>query len=262
MSYGNWLPKQAPPPLAGKNGEAFFQRLGEMFDEQQDRFRQGVLARFTTKGSVDANGIYGTPPSDALDATGNDRGLPRATTEIIAGGDSAGVIAAKDLAYSTRLQAAWTIWDYAGSHYGVLRALQIAGFANMVIVQDNGRYSQLTGSAGTIADLAFGTLMGCVDRPSSHAGWMFDPLRGTFWAQFGILFTADAAILQNATGWRALNDTVKKWGPAARNYHGAWVILSGAGVWGWPTGTTLGAGTLGGDSTRVIPANGSPAYVI
>jgi|GEM_PF-5388316 len=249
MSYASWLPKQAPPPLAGPNGSALLQRLGEMFDEQRDRLLQGTLARFPAKGSVDGNGVYGTPPSDALDAMGEDRGLPRGPSET-------------DIAYATRLQAAWASWDYAGSHYGVLRALQIAGYSNMVIVQDNGRYSQLTGSAGTIADLAFGTLMTCVDRPGATPGWMFDPLRGVFYSQFGIVFTADAANLQTPAGQAVLTGTVNDWKPAKANYVGAWVILSGGGVLGWPIGQTLGSGTLGGDQTRVIPGDGSPAFVI
>lgn len=246
--YRDWLPAQAPPPLAGPNGAALLQREGEMLDEYRDRLNQGVLARFPVKGSVGADGVYSTPPSDALDTIGSDRGLARATGET-------------DAAYAVRLQAAFSIWDYAGSHYGLLRALERAGFAAMVIVQDNGRYSQLTGSAGTIADLAFGTLMTCVDRPSSHAGWMFDPLQGVFWSQFGIVFTADAAILQTAAGWATLNKIVKQWAPASANYVGAWVILSGA-VFGWPTGQTWGASTWGGDSTRTIPGDGSPAFVV
>lgn len=249
MSYSRWLPAQAPPPLAGPNGSVLLQRLGEMFDEQRDRLLQGVLARFPVQGSVDANGVYGIPPSDALDAMGEDRGLPRAPSEA-------------DAAYAVRLQAAWDQWDYAGSHYGLLRALQVAGYSAMVIVQDNGRYAQLTGGAGTVADLSMGTLMTCVDRPGTTAGWMFDPLQGVFYSQFGLVFTADAANLQTPAGQAVLNQIVAAWKPAKTNYTMAWVILAGAGVLGWPTGQTLGSGTLGGDQTRVIPGDGSAAYVI
>lgn len=254
MSYAKWLPAQAPPPLAGPNGSALLRRLGEMFDEQRDRLIQGVLARFPAQGSVDPNGIYGPPPSDAQDAMGEDRGLPRATTESA---DNGG---AHDLAYGVRLQAAWDTWDYAGSHYGLLRALQIAGYTAMVIVQDNGRYAQLTGGAGTVADLSLGTLMTCVDRPGATAGWMFDALKGVFYSQFGIVFTADAANLQSIAGQKILVDIVNEWKPAKANFVAAWVIIAGGSVLGWPTGRTLGTGTLGGDWTRVIPGDGSPAY--
>jgi len=251
VGYNSWTPKQAPPPLAGPNGAAFFQRLGEMFDEQADRLRQGVLARNTTQGSVDANGIYGTPPSDALDAMGSDRGLPRGPAEVIAGGDSPSTIASKDAAYAARLQAAWDTWDYAGSHYGVLKALQIAGFTSPsgIIVQDNGRYSQITGSGGTVADLTIGALAACVNRGGA-AGWTFD-FRTDFYAQFGLVYTSMPSLLNTASGQSLHNSIVNRWRPANKNFIGTYVIASGR-IWGFaaspPTLPTWGTGNWGGSN--------------
>lgn len=238
MSYAKWLPAQAPPPLAGPNGNALFQRLGEMFDEQRDRLLQGVLARFPTQGSVDANGIYSTPPSDAQDAMGEDRGLPRASGET-------------DAAYATRLQNAWDTWDYAGSHYGVLRALSVAGYItpSAIVVQDNGRYARLTGGAGTVADLSFGTLAACADR-SGNPGWLFD-FQTDFYSRFALVYTSMPAALNTKSGQTVHNQIVNQWRPAKANFVGTYVIASGR-IWGFaaspPALPTWGTGNWGGSN--------------
>jgi hypothetical protein len=249
MSYRTWLPAQAPPPLAGPNGTALLQRLGEMFDEQRDRLLQGVLARFPVQGSVDGNGTYSTPPSDALDAMGVDRGLPRAASEVILVADSVAVAAAKDALYAARLQAAWDTWDYAGSHYGVLRALEAGGYSSpkAIIVQDNGRWSQL---AGTIADLAFGTLAACVNRPSSAPGWFFD-FQTDFYARFALVYTSMPTALNTKSGQTVHNQIVNLWGSAKTNFVGTSVITGGR-IWGFAASpVTLpvwGTGTWGGST--------------
>ena len=81
--------------------------------------RQSILAGFPTKGALDsinfpANPQYALAPSDALDAIGFDRGLPRGVAESPA--DNGG---AKDQAYAARLLGAWQAWKYGGSHYGL-----------------------------------------------------------------------------------------------------------------------------------------------
>jgi len=264
MSFGDWLPKQAPPPLAGPNGSVFFQREGEMFDEQRDRLLQGVLARFPTQGSVDANGVYGTPPSDALDAMGQDRGLPRGPAEVIAGGDSAGTIAAKDLAYATRLQAAWTTWDYAGAHYGILRALEIAGFVSPhgIIVQDNGRWSQITGSAGNIADWTFGALQTCINR-GGIPGWTFDN-QTDFYARFALIYTSMPSLLNTAAGQTLHNQLINAWRPANKIFFGTYVIASD-GIWGFgaspPALGTWGTGNWGGSTYTWTNGSDSLPYI-
>jgi hypothetical protein len=236
--YQKWLPQQGAEWLSGLRGQALKRALGAELDYQTGRLLQGLLARFPTKGNVDANGLYGLPPTDALDQQGLDRRLRRGPGE-------------SDDDYADRLYAAWEAWTFAGSHYGVLRALANAGYADMVIVQQNGRYAQLTGSAGDITDLAFGDLMTCASRPSDPPGWLFDP-RDDFYAQFGIVFTADAANLSSASGQAILNEIVKEWKPGKAYYAGAWVIVSGMTL-GWPTGRTLGTDPdLGGNSINFI----------
>ncbi len=255
-AYANWLPTQGVPDtpndggwLRGTQGQALSRALGTEADLQQFLLLQGLLARFPTKGNADSDGKYGLAPADALDQTGADRLLRRGPAE-------------SDAAYAPRLQAAWDAWEFAGSHWGVLRALQLAGYADMLIVQDNGRYCYLTGSTGDIAtDLAFGTLMTCLNRPGDANGWMFDG-RVDFYSRFAIVFTADAANLADPSGQKILVDIVNQWKPSKDQFVAAYVILAGQ-LMGWPTGRTLGTEpNLGGNSVRVIPGDGSAPVVI
>jgi hypothetical protein len=250
MSYATYMPTIGPSILRRTNGAALGATTGAALDDQRNRLLQGVLARFPLKGNVDSTGAYGPPPSDAIDQQLSDRGLRRGPAE-------------SDASAGARVQSAWDDYVFAGSHWGVLRQLQIAGYANMNTVQDNGRYAYLTGSSGNIAtDLAFGTLMTCADRTGVTPGWMFDARRGAYWSQWGLLFTADATDLQTVGGQAILNSIVASWGPGTANYVGAWVILAYR-VLGWPTTRTLGSGgTLGTASHRFIPPDGSPAFVV
>ncbi len=267
MGYTNWLPKQLPGGFSRTQFIALMKSTGQLLDAQEDLLRQAVLAGFPTKGALDlinfpANPQYALAPSDALDAIGSDRGLPRAAVETPA--DNGGT---NDQAYAARLLGAWEAWKYGGSHYGLLRALALAGYTDMVIVQQNGRDAQLTGSSGTVADLSLGTLMTCADRLNPPwltvpPGWMFDGGPQTFWAKFGIVFTADASNLQPngdgsiSPGQAALLNVAKGWKPSEMIYDGAYVILAGITL-GWPTGRTLGTDpNLGGNSVRIIPGDG------
>lgn len=265
-SFGSWLPRQVPGPWKRRNGQGLWTATGKFLDAQEELMRQAILVGFPTKGGLDSinfptNPQFAIAPSDALDAIGFDRGLPRAVAESPA--DNGGV---KDQAYAARLLGAWEAWKYGGSHYGLLRALQLAGYADMVIAQVNGRYSQLTGSAGTIADMTQGWLMTCADRPTVPPGFMLRYDSNTFWSEFAIVFTADHTNLQPgyggalSAGQVALNRIVKGWKPSEMVYFGACVITAGITL-GWPTGRLMGTDpNLGGNSVRIIPGDGSLSF--
>lgn len=251
MGYAEWLQTQGPSWILDATGKALARTTGAAYDAQRDRILQGVLKRFPTAGQLDT--VAGSPtfgqlligPADALDEIGGDRLLRRGPGE-------------SDAAYALRLLDAWEIWPFAGSHYGILRSLTIAGYVDPIIVQDNGRWSRLTGSAGTVADLAVGALMNCIDR--ARPGWMFDE-RTDFYSRFGIAFEADALNLQATGGQAIMNEIVDEWRPGKSAFVGTWVILAG-GLLGWPLGQTLGGGgNLGGDSVRFIPGDGSAPTV-
>lgn len=238
--YETWLPGQGPDWLMGPNGQALKAALGAELDYHEDRVRWGVRARFPTKGSADkATGGIGPAPDDALAQIGFDRMLRRGPGELSG-------------AYAARLQNAWDAWAFAGSHYGLLRALQIAGYADMKVVQQNGRYAYLSGTAGDLSDLSFGSLMTCATR-AWLPGWTFD-WRDEFYSQFGLVFTSYAENISesNESGQAILNEIVREWKPAKAYYAGAWVIRSGM-LLGWPTERTLGTDpNLGGNDTYCI----------
>lgn len=253
MSYAAWLKTKAPATQQGRVGGPYWTAVGQILDAQRDQALQAVLSQFPTQGALDTSQTPAAlvlPPSDALDAIGYDRGLPRAASESPA--DSGG---ARDQAYAARLLAAWSIWAYGGSHYGILRALQLAGYSSpgAIIVQDNGRYSTLTGGAGTVADITFGTLAVCADR--GRPGWTFDA-RTDFYSRFGLVFTSMPAALSTPAGQSALNALVHLWRPAKALFAGTWVITS-ARIWGFaaspPTLPTWGTGNWGGASTFISP---------
>jgi hypothetical protein len=243
MSYASWLQTQGPAWLLDAVGKAIAKTTGAAYDVERDRILQAVLKRFPTAGQLDtdpASPTFGQlliAPDDALDQIGQDRMLRRGTGETSS-------------AYAARLLDAWNIWMFAGAHYGVLRALTTAGYVDPIVVQDNGRWARLTGSSGTLSDLAVGSLMGCKNR-GGHPGWSFDS-RTDFYSRFGLVFETDATNLQTDSGQAIMNDIVTEWSPE-RVFVGTWVILTGR-VLGWPLGRVLGGGeTLGGNTHRFIP---------
>lgn len=237
--YRTWQPLNAPSWLQGPNGGAWQAEFGGAKDEVLDRARLGVLARFPGKMLRELGQAEVEAPSDALDHIGADRGTPRAPGE-------------SDAVYAARLLIVWDTFTYLGGPYGMLRALADYGYANVNIIQDNGRYWFL--SAGVLTS---GTLMSMATR--GRPGWQFD-LRNDLWTRFGLLFTADAANVSGVQGQTVLNALVERWRPAGSSYLGAWVILAGR-VWGWPTTKVWGSGNWGGGSSRWIPPDGNPAIV-
>ena len=113
----------------------------------------------------------------------------------------------------------------------------------MVIVQQNGRFSELTGSGGTVADMTLGVVddlrrstQSAVDGLCRRGG-RFQRDRGisSFWSIFGIVvFTADAIRTCTAMadgslspGQLALTQIAKGWKPSKMIYSAAWVIFFG-----------------------------------
>jgi hypothetical protein len=244
VSYETWLPGQVPAWMKDPDGAHLWAMVGRMLDLDRDKLNQGVLARFPVKGSVDANGTFSTPPTEALDAIGADRGLPRASGE-------------SDAAYAARLINAWATWTFAGSHYGVLRALEVAGFVSPkgIIVQDNGRWSQITGSAGTEADLSFGDLAACANR-GGLPGWTFD-FEVDIFSRFALVYTSMPAALSTEAGQTIHNQIVNKWRPGKADFVGTFVIDS-ARIWGFaaapPALPVWGVGNWGGASDFIDPS--------
>lgn len=235
MSYSNYQARLAPGFLQGPKGNAWQRTLGAEKDVQLDMNRQAVLAD-----------LPGQAPPDALDRTGADRDLPRATGEL-------------DADYAERLRTAWDAPDghtFRGSHGALLRALARAGFptdlaTGAVIIQRTNLFSYLTGSPGSYAE-AYGT----------HNGWTFNEQGPDIWNQFGIVFGAfvgTGAGLGGANPYAialaaTLNNIVRVWKPAKARFMGTWIYMAGS-VWGWPlvTGTWGAVGRNWGGNYRYVP---------
>lgn len=203
--YENFQAKLAPGWLQGPNGAKVETSLGAEKDDFQDRVRQGVLAN-----------LPGQAPSDAIDAIGSERQLPRVAAEA-------------DGVYAERLRTTWDSvdgWSYAGSHGSLLRALARAGLpmgtpAGAHIIQRTKRYSYLASGVVTFAN---------------HTGWTFDWRPASIWNQFGVLFGADVSGLSAGSPLaQILTKTVLAWKPAKARYMGCWVVVSGP-TWDWPIG--------------------------
>lgn len=100
----------APAWLLRPKGRALLQAFGSVLDEGLTRARDGVKARFAT-----------TAPSDALGDIAFERGLPRGPGESAA-------------AWALRLKQAFEVWSWAGSPYGVLRAMYTAGYKPQLVI--------------------------------------------------------------------------------------------------------------------------------
>jgi hypothetical protein len=209
--YDEYQSKLSPPWLRRSLGEKIQRALGAEADDFQDRVRQGILSNLPDQG-----------PADALVQIGADRLLPRGGSEL-------------EAAYRERLRLAWDTWPLAGSHGGLLRALDVAGFpmgtaTGANIIQRTRRYTYLTASGGSV-------------NYATHNGWSFNEQGPAYWNQFGIVFGGDVPSLLSEVGANKLNEIVRLWKPAKARYIGAWVVTTSP-VWGWPISTTWGQATL------------------
>lgn len=211
--YGDYQSRLARAVLRGTRTEVIERVFGAEKDYQLDRVRQALLA-----------GIPGKGPVDALPFIGKERQLPRAVGEA-------------DNTYAERLRTVWTSsagWSRAGSHGGLLRALERAGLPmgtpdGCHILQRTKRYSYL--NAGVVTYV-------------NHSGFSWDAKPTTFWNQFAIVFGADVVALTSGSQLAlSLNAIVRQWKPAKARFMGTWVVTTSP-VWGWPVDTVWGQASL------------------
>jgi hypothetical protein len=212
-NYTDWLPKLTPPWLLGSKGGALINALASEVDELLQRCKDGVKERFS-----------GYASRDALNAIAFERILPRGASET-------------DAQWAIRLRQAFDIWYWAGSPYGILRALYTAGYAPQLIIGQGQEYELDTSTGLVLSQNSWG-------GPFDFTG------RGTsFWSAFVIYFptarwpaswtAAGNPPLESSVEAQTLMRLVHRWRPAYATF--ARVVMQGTGpIWGIPPGTAAG----------------------
>jgi hypothetical protein len=197
-------------------GQAFQGALGDVEDSLIDRAKQAVKARFPLLA-----------PSDALDAIGVERQLPRGPGE-------------QDAAYAARLVDAWQSWLNAGTPFGMLRAFWATGYTNVVLAQVRGGKQYTLDANGALAISSGGTWT------PTYAG---DP----FWSKFTVIFPSPLPAswvsggVPSSTSNEAnfIRSLISTWKPGHATTDRIIIVTAGR-VLGYPATRTLGTGTLGG----------------
>jgi hypothetical protein len=227
MPFG---PRWAHGPVAN----AVWAAVGAVMDDQVARMRSAVKLR-----GADYCAKVGA--SDALDQIGNDRLLPRGSTDPSLFNES-------DASYAARLNVAWTTWAEAGSPHGLLTALMVAGFprSHMYLVNHIGKIYSLD-NGGNLVIRTAGVcssrmnLLGAIPSPLLK-GFTLDA-RDQFYSHFMLIFTGPLSGMSYDADYpmkACLNQTVQRWRSGGAIYEGASVILTGNPLLGWPPGRPLG----------------------
>ena len=210
----------APPALKGPNGEAFTSALGLMKDVFAEGAMQALRCRFVS-----------SCPEDALAFIGQERNLPQVPGEPVA-------------AYRARLLNAWQAWQQAGTKPGLINQLNVLGYPNVVVLEDNTSSFALSPPASGFA-------------PGTE-WWRFmvfikPPHPFTIGSKYG-----DGNTWGNGRLWgiggpvnalQVIRNTIALWQPAHARMVACGIVLSG-GVWG--DGGLWGDGRVWGGSVAFI----------
>lgn len=210
--FKDWIINTAPPWLRTAEGEAFLNAIGDLYDEHLYREKEGIKARLM-------NTLYAT--ADSIRAAGGERNLYQGPTETI--GD-----------YAIRIRDAWAGWTWAGTAYGVLKALSDSGYSMAVLYINKGKKYSLTAGALTIVDIGF-------EFTFNTHGWnrflVYFPTMPASWSGTPPVSGSDEA--------NFIIDLVKLWKPAHAAFEKV-VVFGTAPTWGFSTwgGTTWSTATV------------------
>jgi hypothetical protein len=160
VGFKDYMPQYLPPWLHGPNGLAWARAIGDVKDGMTATLKERVAARFPVRPGTSLPPIA---PTGALEALGREQQMPRALGE-------------SDAEYAARLADAFDIWAYAGTAYGLLRALRAAGFGAARICISKGKRYSLDADGGLVVEA----------MPAGS--WCTEPEPQPFWSRFVVLF--------------------------------------------------------------------------
>lgn len=202
MGFRDYMQEYCPPWLQGPNGQAWTRALGDVKDGMTQLLKERVAARFPIRPGAESLAPYA--PTDALDALGREQQMPRAKGE-------------DDPAYAERLSQAFDIWRYAGTAYGVLKALAAAGYETARIAIRNHRLYSLDANGDLVVEVL---------PPGS---WSFEPEPQPFWSRFVLLFSHEWGLPPSWLGTpvETLGDREDLFDPIGTSASGPVLVKSG-----------------------------------
>jgi hypothetical protein len=203
----------APGFLRGDYGQQLMRSLGILKDLALERARRAVRARMPTLA-----------PYDALPLIGDERQIDAVPGEPAA-------------AYAERLRNAWDTWRLAGLPLGVLRALRIAGFPTVTLLQMR-RHSFTLDADSNLVVANYGAPVDQGYTPANYPA--------TFWNAFGVVisepFGWSGAVPADGSATAELcRRVLKRWKPA-HAICDTITIVTGIELWDWPAGSWDEAG--------------------
>lgn len=148
LDYAGNTIEKSPGWLLGPYGQAWLLAMASGKDFISQAVRDAIACRMPL-----------VAPPDALPLIGEERGLPRGPGESAAG-------------YAVRLTQALVSWQWAGTPYGLLTAMYLAGFPTVRVQCQSGKQFTLNGVTGNVdVDLASSWMAAPVDLGGVPKRW-------------------------------------------------------------------------------------------
>lgn len=210
-TYKDYIIDISPTWLQEADGQSFSRGYAQLKDAAIASAKQAVLERMPDRASP-----------EALELLGGERQLDKGTAET-------------EDEFRARIKDAWSQWQYAGTAYGVLLALKLAGYSNVHLLVHNGKYYTLdSGGDLSVAEAPGGVLATNPDFWNVFTLLFYSPL-ASWWAP-----SVPSEFSDEMENIRRL---VKLWKPAHAIFSSIKIHESGL-LWGFPSTLEWGGSGL------------------